>query len=122
MNRPRGDGDSEMKNFMTRDEAKSLIEKNKDAIESKLRAFQQEIEDLKAKILGVAEIEKRLKKKLREMSGESGSNDLTRKLELKADIEDTKKEFSLTDEKIRSLAEIVDQFRREFETIEEFYI
>lgn len=85
-----------------------------------------DIEDLKVKCKGIGELEKRLKKKIRELQdgGENGTGglDWQKALERKAETDDTRREFSLLDEKIKGVAEVVNQFRREFETIEEFYL
>jgi hypothetical protein len=76
------------------------------------------MDDFKKKMASIADLEKKLKKKFKELSE---NNDFMQHLNLKADSEDTKKEFYHVNEKLKNFMEVVNQFRREFEEIQSFY-
>ncbi|KAL4500552.1 hypothetical protein ABPG72_002976 [Tetrahymena utriculariae] len=109
---------------ISKEDAITMIERAKIILEERIKALGSDVEDLKGKLGIINELDKKIKKKFRELQEGNGGGDLDwqKKIDLKADGEDTKKEFLLVDEKIKNIIEVVNQFRREFETIEEFYM
>ncbi|EGR34694.1 scp-like extracellular protein, putative, partial [Ichthyophthirius multifiliis] len=103
----------------SREEIIGMIERGKIFAEEKLKVIESDLVDMKGKIGLISDLDKKLKRKFRELQD---NTDWSKKLEEKANNDETKKEFLHIDEKIKNINALVSQFRKEFETIEEFYL
>ncbi|KAL4506480.1 hypothetical protein ABPG72_000051 [Tetrahymena utriculariae] len=102
-----------------RDEIIGLIERGKVIAEEKVKQLVRELEDIRPKMNGISELEKKIKKKFRDMSENS---ELSQKIAEKADIIEVNRQNNFLEEKVRQLTDTVQSFKREFEQIEDFYM